>query len=126
MKPLLALLVLRLSPPCIARAYPPISVQMPRERVGMHTCYVRGAAGTATANEGFILNAGLVVTDAGVVVFDSLRSPSLAWALRRPTARLTDRPMVKVIVGHYHADHIEGLNLFEDEAAEIITPESMT
>jgi glyoxylase-like metal-dependent hydrolase (beta-lactamase superfamily II) len=81
-----------------------------------------GAAGAATENEGFISNAGFVVTDAGVVVFDSLGSPSLAWALRQKIRAVTDQPVVKVVLSHYHADHIYGLQVFKDEGAEILAP----
>jgi glyoxylase-like metal-dependent hydrolase (beta-lactamase superfamily II) len=35
---------------------------------------------------------------------------------------VTDQPVVKVIVSHYHADHIYGLQVFQDEGAEIIAP----
>jgi glyoxylase-like metal-dependent hydrolase (beta-lactamase superfamily II) len=102
--------------------YPPISVSMQVQQVGPHSYYVMGAPGTATENEGFISNAGFVVTDAGVVVFDALGSPSLAAALRDRIASITDKPVVKVVVSHYHADHIYGLQVFKDEGAEILAP----
>ena len=99
-----------------AETYPPVTAQMSVEQVGPHTFYAQGAAGAATDNEGFVSNAGFVVTDAGVVVFDALGSPSLAWTLRQKIRELTEQPVVKVIVSHYHADHIYGLQVFEDEA----------
>ena len=102
--------------------YPPVTVDVAVTRVSDHTYYALGAAGTATENQGFISNAGFVITDAGVVVFDSLGSPSLAWALRQRIRELTDQPVVKVIVSHYHADHVYGLQVFQDEGAEIIAP----
>jgi len=103
--------------------YPPVSVVMPLKQVSDHAYYGLGAAGIATDNEGFISNAGFVVTDEGVVVFDGLGSPSLAWALRQRISAITDRPVVKVVVSHYHADHIYGLQVFEDLGAEISAPE---
>ena len=102
--------------------YPPVTVEMPVEQVSAHAYYALGAAGMATENEGFVSNAGFVVTDAGVVVFDSLGSPSLAWKLRQQIRNITDQPVVKVVVSHYHADHIYGLQVFKDEGAEIIAP----
>jgi len=102
--------------------YPPSDVEMVLQQVGEHSYYVQGAAGIATDNAGFISNAGFVVTDAGVVVFDSLGTPSLAWQLRQLIRGVTDRPVVKVIVSHYHADHIYGLQVFKDEGAEIVAP----
>jgi len=105
-----------------AQDYPPVDVPVQARQVSEHVWYVQGAAGIATDNQGFISNAGFVVTDAGVVVFDSLGSPSLAWALRQRIREVTDQPVVKVVVSHYHADHIYGLQVFKDEGAEIIAP----
>ena len=102
--------------------YAPVDVDMQVHKVGAHSYYVQGAAGAATDNEGFISNAGFVVTDAGVVVLDALGSPSLGWALRRKIAEITDQPVVRVVMTHYHADHIYGLQVFKDEGAEIIAP----
>lgn len=105
-----------------APKYAPTGVTMNVEQVGPHSYYVMGAPGIATDNEGFISNAGFIITDQGVVVFDGLGTPSLAWALRQKIRELTDKPVVKVVVSHYHADHIYGLQVFQDEGAEIVAP----
>jgi glyoxylase-like metal-dependent hydrolase (beta-lactamase superfamily II) len=91
-------------------------------QVAEHSYYVQGMAGTAIENEGFISNAGVVVTDAGVVVIDALGSPSLAQQLMQQIRAITDQPVVKVIVTHYHADHVFGLQYFKELGAEIIAP----
>jgi glyoxylase-like metal-dependent hydrolase (beta-lactamase superfamily II) len=103
-------------------AYPPVGVDMPLRQVSKHVYYVEGTPGVATDNEGFISNAGFVVTGAGVVVFDALGSPSLANTLLAKIRSVTDEPIVRVIVSHYHADHIYGLQVFEDLDAEILAP----
>ncbi len=100
----------------------PVGVEMPLIQVTPDVYHVQGLPGTATDFEGFVSNAGFVVTDAGVVVFDALGSPSLAWKLRQRISEVTDKPVVKVFVSHYHADHIYGLQVFLDEGAEIIAP----
>jgi len=105
-----------------AEKYPPVTVDIPITQVSAHAYYALGAPGMATENEGFISNAGFVVTDEGVVVFDSLGSPSLAWALRQKIREISDKPVVKVVLSHYHADHIYGLQVFKDEGAEILAP----
>ena len=105
-----------------ASPYPPVTVDIPVRQVAERTWYALGAPGIATDNQGFISNAGFVITEEGVVVFDALGSPSLAWALREHIRGLTDQPVVKVVVSHYHADHIYGLQVFQDEGAEIIAP----
>ncbi len=102
--------------------YAPVSVVMKLLQVSEHVWFVQGEPGVATDNEGFISNAGFVVTGAGVVVFDALGSPSLADALLNKIRMVTSEPIVRVIVSHYHADHIYGLQVFEDLGAEILAP----
>ena len=102
--------------------YESTSVVMELKKLTPHVYYVEGLPGTPTDNEGFITNAGVVITDEGVVVIDSLGTPSLAYLLLSKIRALTDKPVVKVIATHYHADHIYGLQVFKDEGAEIIAP----
>jgi len=102
--------------------YESTSVVMQPVQVSPHCYYVQGPAGTPTDNDGFMSNAGFVVTDEGVVVFDSLGTPSLAYLLLSKIRAITDKPIVKVVVSHYHADHIYGLQVFKALGAEIIAP----
>jgi glyoxylase-like metal-dependent hydrolase (beta-lactamase superfamily II) len=105
-----------------AADYPPSGVEMKLVQVAEHSYYVQGQAGTAIDNEGFISNAGVVITDEGVVVIDGLGTPSLAQLLMQRIREITDKPVVKVLVTHYHADHILGLQVFKEQGAEIIAP----
>ena len=102
--------------------YPETNVKMELKQVSEHVYYVQGEAGIATDNEGFISNAGFVVTDDGVVVFDTLGTPSLANLLLTKIRTITDKPILKVIMSHYHADHIYGLQVFKEQGAQIIAP----
>jgi len=102
--------------------YAPTSVDMEVKKVSEHVYYVEGIPGIATDNEGFISNAGFIVTDDGVVVFDSLGTPSLAYKLVQKIKTVTDQAIKKVVVSHFHADHIYGLQVFEELGAEIIAP----
>ncbi len=102
--------------------YAPTSVDMQINRVTEHIYYVKGEAGIATDNEGFISNAGFVITKKGVVVFDALGTPSLANDLIKKIKSVTSQPIKKVVVSHFHADHIYGLQAFEKLGAEIIAP----
>ena len=106
----------------VKQHYPATSVAMELKQVSSHVYYVQGKAGIATDNEGFISNAGFVVTDEGVVVFDTLGTPSLANLLLQKIRSVTDKPILKVIVSHYHADHIYGLQVFKNEGAKIVAP----
>jgi len=105
--------------------YADIDVEMKLVKVGEHSWYVQGQAGIATDNAGFISNAGVIITDAGVVLFDALGTPSLANKLLKKIREITDKPIVKVIVSHYHADHIYGLQVFKEQGAEIIAPDGV-
>lgn len=105
-----------------ASIYPATSVEMKLQQVSEHIYYVKGKAGIATDNEGFISNAGFIVTSDSVVVFDSLGTPSLAYELLNKIRSVTNKPVTKVIVSHYHADHIYGLQVFKELGAKIIAP----
>jgi len=109
----------------VASKYAPVNVKMELKQVAEHTWYVEGLAGIATDNAGFVSNAGVVITDMGVVIFDALGTPSLANKLLQKIRELTDKPIVKVIVSHYHADHIYGLQVFKEQGAEIIAPDGV-
>ena len=105
--------------------YPATDVDMELKQVSEHVYYVQGQAGVATDNEGFISNAGFIVTDEGVVVFDALGTPSLANLLLTKIRTVTDKPILKVIMSHYHADHIYGLQVFKEQGAQIIAPKGV-
>ena len=102
--------------------YVPSQVEMKLQKVSEHVYFVQGKAGVATDNEGFVSNAGVVITDAGIVIFDSLGTPSLAYKLLGLIREISDKPIVRVITSHYHADHIYGLQVFEAEGAEVWAP----
>jgi glyoxylase-like metal-dependent hydrolase (beta-lactamase superfamily II) len=103
-----------------ATSYPPVTVDVRAEALTAHSYYIPGQAGAAsTQNQGFMSNAGFVITPAGVVVFDSLGSPSLAQAMVKRIQALTRQPIKRVIISHYHADHYYGMQVFKDLGAEI-------
>ena len=90
-------------------------------RVAKNVWFVQGEAALGSAaNRNFISNAGFVVTDDGVVVVDALGSPTLASELIAEIRRVTPQPIRYVIVTHFHADHIYGLQAFKAIGAKII------
>jgi glyoxylase-like metal-dependent hydrolase (beta-lactamase superfamily II) len=72
------------------------------------------------ANRNFISNAGFVVTPEGVLVVDALGSPVLARELLAEVRRITDSPVRWVVLTHYHADHIYGLQAFKEAGATLV------
>ncbi len=96
------------------------AVPMKAVRVGAHSYFVQGLPGAASSeNQGFMSNAGFVVTRDGVVVFDALGSPPLAKKLVGLIKQITRQPIKRVIVSHYHADHYYGLQVFKALGADI-------
>ena len=75
------------------------------------------------ANRNFISNAGFVITRDGVVVIDALGSAALAQALVDEIRRITPLPITHVLVTHFHADHIYGLQVFQSLGARIVAHE---
>ncbi len=98
------------------------TVDMKLKPVSKHVYYVQGMAGIATDNQGFISNASAIITDEGIVIVDALGSPALARLLSQKLKKISSQPIVKVIMTHYHADHIYGLQVFKELGAEIIAP----
>lgn len=91
------------------------------EQVSPHAYYAEGLTALGSAlNRNFISNAGVVMAPEGVVVIDALGSIDLAEQLIEQIRGLTNKPITHVIVTHYHADHIYGLQAFRDIGAQII------
>ena len=109
---------------CVATALcgaakPPSPSQPQKVADGIWFVQGEAALGSA-ANRNFISNAGFVITDDGVVVIDALGSPTLGKELIESIRRLTTQPIRYVIVTHYHADHVYGLQAFKAVGATIL------
>ena len=95
-------------------------IQLRSVQVAPHTYFVQGFPEMgSSANQNFISNSGFVVTPRGVVVVDALGSPILAQKLIAEIKKITPKKVVVVIVSHYHADHIYGLQEFQKIGAKI-------
>jgi glyoxylase-like metal-dependent hydrolase (beta-lactamase superfamily II) len=113
----MALAALAAARPAPARAADPVlePVQL-APRIWM----VQGEAGVASAaNRGFNSNAAFVVTRGGVVVVDALGTPALGRSLVRAIGKVTDQPIRRVVLTHYHADHVYGLAALKAAGAQV-------
>ncbi len=115
----LGLAVLCIAPCSMAQPAPVLPPQA--IQVAPSAWYVEGVSALGSPqNRNFISNAGFVATEAGVVAIDALGSPQLAREFMQETRRVTGKPVTHVIVTHYHADHIYGLQEFQRAGARII------
>ncbi|MDX1811713.1 MAG: MBL fold metallo-hydrolase, partial [Gammaproteobacteria bacterium] len=110
------------SNPKLLNKYPPVDIAMTLKQVSPHVYYVQGKTGLASEHEGFMSNAGVIVTDEGIVVFDALGSPSLSQKLINQIRKISSQPIKKVIISHYHADHFYGAQTFKELGARIYAP----
>lgn len=95
-------------------------IQLKPIQVAPHTYFVQGFPEMgSSANQNFISNAGFVLTPKGVVVVDALGSPILAQKLIAEIKKITPQKVVAIILSHYHADHIYGLQEFKKIGAKI-------
>ncbi|GAB4042297.1 MAG: MBL fold metallo-hydrolase [Rubrivivax sp.] len=116
---LFALLALWLAGGALAAEAMPPPVQV---APGVWLVQGESALGSA-ANRNFISIAAFVVTQDRVVVIDALGSPALADELLAHIRRITPLPVKHVIVTHYHADHVYGLQALRAAGAEVIAHE---
>ena len=100
--------------------FEPVTVAVRPIQISPRVWMVQGDVGPVTAaNQGFNANAGFVVTDDGVVVFDALGSPALGAVLLARIREITPQPIRHVIISHYHADHFYGLQAFKNAGATV-------
>ncbi|UOD49671.1 MBL fold metallo-hydrolase [Orrella daihaiensis] len=120
MRKWLAMVALMFSPWVVASEAPKLELK----QVSDHAYYVEGLFELGTPlNQNFISNAGVVIAPEGVVVIDALGSPALAERLVVEIRKVTDKPIQYVIITHYHADHVYGLQVFKDLGAKVIAQE---
>lgn len=97
--------------------------QLPMQaiQVSESSYYVQGYAALGNSqNKNFISNAGFIIGPTGVVVIDALGSPAVADELISVIRKITVKPITHVIVTHYHADHVYGLQSYKQVGAQVI------
>ncbi len=91
----------------------PKSRPLPVFRLLDNTWFLFGNIDTVNKqNRGFNGNAGFIVTREGVIVIDTLGTPSLGHRLISTVRCITDKPIKYLIVTHNHPDHAYGASAF--------------
>ncbi|WP_017937286.1 quinoprotein relay system zinc metallohydrolase 1 [Zestomonas thermotolerans] len=65
-------------------------------------------------NGGDIVNVAFIETSAGVVLIDTGPSRRYGEALRQAIGKVSDKPLVRVLLTHHHPDHVLGNQAFSD------------
>ena len=92
-----------------------LDYKLKAREIASNTWLLEGANENFTRkNGGNIANIVFVVTEEGVVLFDT--GPSLRYgnALKEVIASITDKPVVKVFNSHHHPDHFLGNQAFKE------------
>lgn len=78
-------------------------------------------------NQGLFSNMGFIITQKGVVVFDTGGSVQIGEMLIRQIKKITDKPVVKIFNSHEHGDHWLGNHAFVQEwpSVEIYAHENL-
>ncbi|MCE1243089.1 MBL fold metallo-hydrolase [Oryzomicrobium sp.] len=65
-------------------------------------------------------NAGVIITDEGVLIVDALATPVMAGRLIAEIRKVTDKPIKHVVLSHYHAVRVLGAAGYKPEGLEQI------
>ncbi|MDN3918994.1 MBL fold metallo-hydrolase [Roseateles violae] len=91
------------------------------QRLSEHVWLLEGQSALGSReNRNYISNAGLIIGPEGVVLVDALGSPALARELLALIKTMSDKPLTHVILTHYHADHVYGLQVLKAAGATIV------
>ncbi len=109
------LLVLLLSHSLLANASDSLDYRLSAEKIAADTYVFIGAKEDFTReNGGNIVNTAFIVTAEGVVLIDS--GPSLRYGqqVRQVISKITDKPIIRVLITHHHPDHFLGNQAYQD------------
>lgn len=76
-------------------------------------------------NKGWNSNSAFVVTDSGVILFDTGSSSAIGAAIKATIAKITDKPVRWIVNSHAHGDHWLGNAVFKDTAKAIYASEQV-
>ena len=74
-------------------------------------------------NGGGLSNAGFVVGDDGIFVFDTLNGPAAAQPYIERIRQVSDKPFERIAYTHHHGDHTNGAQAFMGPGVEVVSTE---
>src|SRR3569623_3691407 len=60
-------------------------------------------------------NSAVIVGEDGCMVFDAQATPAMASKVIERVRRVTDKPIIYVVLSHYHAVRVLGASAYKDE-----------
>ena len=100
---------------CVQLAHAELDYGLQPRQIAADTWLLEGRTDNfAEDNGGNIVNTAFIVTNAGVVVIDSGPSKRYGEALRQAIAKVTDKPVIKLLLTHHRPDHALGNQAFAD------------
>lgn len=101
---------------CAAPSYP---MQAKQVAPGVYAVIAKTRDLPNPGNRGWNANSAFIVTQAGVLVFDTGSSSAIGESLRQTIATVSDLPVRWVVNSHAHGDHWLGNGAFKDSAKKI-------
>ena len=63
-----------------------------------------------------LANCIMIEGEEGVIIIDTMESPEAAREVLAEFRRITAKPIVAIILTHFHADHVNGMEVFLEDA----------
>ncbi len=86
-------------------------------------CYAYIQGNGPPHSGGGISNAGFVVDDDGIFVFDTLNGPTAARPFLAAIREISDNPIERIAYTHHHGDHTNGAQVFMGPGVEVVSSE---
>ena len=68
-----------------------------------------------------LANCIMIEGEEGVIIIDTMESPEAAREVLAEFRRITAKPIVAIILTHFHADHVNGMEVFLEDAQALCT-----